>query len=747
MAKVTIFIINIFLLSKILCVNVFAGPTFVDEYSVASDEASATGLAFNNDGTKMYVTGIGSDEILQYTLSVAYDVTSTVTLESSRDITNVDNAPQDIKFNSDGTVIFVLGTEDNAIHRWSLSTAYDISSITQATIVADSTSTSVGGDPRGLDFNKDGTKMFILDGQDQRVEEYNLSTPYNPDTATLSKTLSNSRSNDFHQGLGFSPDGYKLYVVKSRPQSSGSNANNNIQEYDLTNAFDISTATLNETTFTPTHSNKEFLAGLAFNNDGSKMYHINWGADDEIREYTLTCAYGIVSCIDQTNDNDTVGNVEAQAEISKQFMQSSSIPIFNRMEWLRRNKNIINLSNQNIKFQFSNEILNSLRELGGEKFIRTKAYCVSENVNNSCYDVEEEMSISLNDLNFTPTSLNKNIFMDFMPEGWSSWSEGNISIGRTGDKHNSSTKKVNTTGITIGADKKVSEKKLYGVALRLGNDDVDIGKLGNILDMNAYSLTFYGTLPQGESNFIDSLIGVSAFKTDIVNVNGDNKSNTDRDGDQIFGSLKIRKTIKKNQMNFTPTAKIDLGYTLLSEYTEVGSDALKLKFDEQEIKTAISSIGIIFDNSIFFESGVLKPNAHLEYNVDISSSSESKFSYVSDTNESYTLSNVNDKNNNLRTNLGLDFKKNNGWSFKSNYERNQSENGYSDLLYIGATYIPNNDGEYGSVSLEGEKTFIKYNKNINGLDLKFISHYNLFGEPSDEYGVNLLIYKNFGAVQ
>ena len=91
------------------------------------------------------------------------------------------------------------------------------------------------------------------------------------------------------------------------------------------------------------------------------------GADDEIREYTLTCAYGIVSCIDQTNDNDTVGNVEAQAEISKQFMQSSSIPIFNRMEWLRRNKNIINLSNQNIKFQFSNEILNSLRELGGEK--------------------------------------------------------------------------------------------------------------------------------------------------------------------------------------------------------------------------------------------------------------------------------------------------------------------------------------------------------------------------------------------
>ena len=111
------------------------------------------------------------------------------------------------------------------------------------------------------------------------------------------------------------------------------------------------------------------------------------------------------------------------------------------------------------------------------------------------------------------------------------------------------------------------------------------------------------TLPQGESNFIDSLIGVSAFKTDIVNMNGDNKLNAERDGDQIFGSLKIRTTINTNQFKFTPTAKIDLGYTLLSEYTEKGSDALKLKFDEQKIKTVITSVGMIFDNSIDIERG------------------------------------------------------------------------------------------------------------------------------------------------
>ena len=324
-----------------------------------------------------------------------------------------------------------------------------------------------------------------------------------------------------------------------------------------------------------------------------------------------------------------------------------------------------------------------------------------------------------------------------MPEGWSSWSEGNISIGRTGDTNNSSTKKINTTGITIGADKKVSESKLYGVAFRAGNGDVDIGNLGNLLDMNAYSLTLYGTLPQGESNFIDSLIGISIFQTDIASVNGENKLNADRDGDQIFGSLKIRKTIKKNQLNFTPTAKIDLGYTLLSEYTEKGSDALKLKFDEQEIKTVITSVGMIFDNSINIKSGVLKPNAHLEYNADISSSSESKFSYAADSSESYVLSNVNDSNYNIRMNLGMDLIKNNGWSFKSNYERNQNEIGHNDTLYIGGTYISANDSEY-ALSLDGEKTFINYTKNINGFDLEFNSNYSLFREVPD-YGANVKI--------
>ena len=36
-----------------------AEPTFIANFDISDDEASATGITFKPDGTKMYITGIG----------------------------------------------------------------------------------------------------------------------------------------------------------------------------------------------------------------------------------------------------------------------------------------------------------------------------------------------------------------------------------------------------------------------------------------------------------------------------------------------------------------------------------------------------------------------------------------------------------------------------------------------------------------------------------------------------------------
>jgi hypothetical protein len=124
--------------------------------SPGTASVSLNGMIFNNDGTKMYITN--QERIEQYSLSTAYDI-STASYDSINVVVATGDFPTDTKFNSDGTKLFIIGTVTDSVHQYSLSTAYDLS-----TISYDSISFSVSGtisNPRSLNFNNDGSKMYI----------------------------------------------------------------------------------------------------------------------------------------------------------------------------------------------------------------------------------------------------------------------------------------------------------------------------------------------------------------------------------------------------------------------------------------------------------------------------------------------------------------------------------------------------------------------------------------------------------
>ena len=62
-----------------------AEPTFIADIDISAMKEVATGITFKPDGTKMYITGIGADKILQYNLTTAFDITSAA-LEKSVNI-------------------------------------------------------------------------------------------------------------------------------------------------------------------------------------------------------------------------------------------------------------------------------------------------------------------------------------------------------------------------------------------------------------------------------------------------------------------------------------------------------------------------------------------------------------------------------------------------------------------------------------------------------------------------------------
>jgi len=148
--------------------------SYSQNFSVASQESVPKGIAFNANGTKMFIVGQTADTVNEYALSTGFDLSTASYASVSFSVASQDTDPTDITFSSDGTVMFICGQQGtDEVHRYTLSTGFDLStaSFDQSFSVA-SEETAV----EGITFNNDGTKMYIVGQTGQTVYQYSTST-------------------------------------------------------------------------------------------------------------------------------------------------------------------------------------------------------------------------------------------------------------------------------------------------------------------------------------------------------------------------------------------------------------------------------------------------------------------------------------------------------------------------------------------------------------------------------------------
>ncbi len=685
-----------------------AEPTFVQSKSI--EASTYFGLTFNNDGTKMYTlrSELKVDAVIEHTLTTAYDI-STATVNNTKVVHvsggNDSHVPTQVVFNNDGTKMFIVNHAGRkTVDYWSLTTAFDVSTAT-----FDGEYSLIGKEQRAnsIAFNNDGTRMFIAgvgNNSQVRVHEFSLDTAFDLSSGVTQLNTEDLISFQNHiDGVTFNYDGTKMYTITLMNSDVPSLALDLMYQFKLTTPYDVSTLSL-EGTYTVSSVSGDSRE-VVFSNDGSKMFIID-DDNDKVHEFNLSCNWSVIdgACDDPiTTSNegkDILSSIESQTATAKQIAIQASTPVLNRMYWLRRHRNNDQLSNQNIRLNFSNSMVASLS-------------------------------------NIIPISNKTNEVLDRLSDDWSFWSEGSVSIGRTGDTSTSSSKKINTKGITLGMDKKISKNRLYGYALRFGNDDVDVGTSGTNLDTESFSLSVYGTFPHDDEKFTEGIIGVSTLKTDHIRKGGGSTRTGERDGAQIFGSLNYLTTYKKEDFNITPNLRIDLSYTELSKYREKGTAALVYK--AQTIETGMISAGFTISDILDYNSFTFKPNGGLELGVDFSPSSDATYRYLSETTE-YTKS-IDQDSKNLRANIGFDLVTDNGFSIMTIYERNQSDNAHSDTLYLGFSFIPTDDIEY-AMTLDNDKASLSYKRDLNGFDIRMSSNYTLMNQIP-EYGATLEIVNTF----
>ena len=181
--------------------------------SVLSEDRIPTGVWFKPDGTEMYVIGSIGNEIHTYILSTAWDV-STGTYSSTKDISANTSNPARPYFNVTGTKMFIVNQQPNpdTINEYSL-TSWDMSTLTYVGSWVSPTSNSIGG----ITFDSSGLSMYISDKLNDSIEKYTLSTAYDISTAINVSTVDISAEQSSPGAPFIKTDNSKMIISGQSP--------------------------------------------------------------------------------------------------------------------------------------------------------------------------------------------------------------------------------------------------------------------------------------------------------------------------------------------------------------------------------------------------------------------------------------------------------------------------------------------------------------------------------------------------
>jgi sugar lactone lactonase YvrE len=168
--------------------GISSSATFVDAFDVSSQDNSPQGIAFSNNGLKMFIVGDQNDTIYQYTLSENFDISTASYTSKSFDVdgasNDIENTPKGIAFSNDGLKMFIVGKENKKVYEIKLSENFDISTGTYDSADAFSVN-SQENNPREIAFDYSGRYMFILGTQGNDVTVYKLSENFDVSTAVV----------------------------------------------------------------------------------------------------------------------------------------------------------------------------------------------------------------------------------------------------------------------------------------------------------------------------------------------------------------------------------------------------------------------------------------------------------------------------------------------------------------------------------------------------------------------------------
>lgn len=305
---------------------------------------------------------------------------------------------------------------------------------------------------------------------------------------------------------------------------------------------------------------------------------------------SISIVLAVVDRPDPTRDTSVVGGLQAQVDASVRFAAAQQSNIQNRMRQLRFSTNTS-----------SNALTLSMASLSGTG-----------------------LSISADELaSFQDARL---------PRGMAVWTAGTITNGGRDTDGDASGFDFSSDGVTLGADWRISERFLFGVAGGWGWNDTDLDDARSNLDARQRALSLYGLWRPGERWFVDGIVGWGDLDFDIrrYSATAGAMATAQRNGDQSFGALTGGyEHAGGDGMTLTGYGRLDASRTRLDAYREHGLGLYDLAYGSQTIDSSGASLGVEGSFPILTARGdVFRPYWMLEYRQSLDNRSDVDLNYV-----------------------------------------------------------------------------------------------------------------------
>jgi outer membrane autotransporter protein len=196
---------------------------------------------------------------------------------------------------------------------------------------------------------------------------------------------------------------------------------------------------------------------------------------------------------------------------------------------------------------------------------------------------------------------------------WSGFINGDVDIAHQSTSDTQTGFKVDSKGITLGADYRFAGNSVAGASVGFLHADTDLDAGAGTQSARGYNFSLYGTYVPTQNAYIDGIVNLGHNKYSSQRLSPAGSFDSSTTGDQWGVSLSAGYEFNRGPLAFTPYARVEYVDAKVNGFNESGDADNALIIGDQRVKATTLSVGGSASYAFSTSWGVLIPNGHLEF--------------------------------------------------------------------------------------------------------------------------------------